>query len=1343
MALPRPPLARRTGVLLTAVTVLAGVLTAGPATAAAPGTPAPSPAAPAAPSQAAKDVTLSGVRAQKVVVTLITGDKVQLTRSAAGQYRVETAPGTRQDGRRINLFTQFTPDGVFVLPDDAVAAVQAGLVDRRLFDVKYLAENGYSDDVAKRLPVIVQYPSDQPEAAVKRSAAAVPASDPTRTLESIHASALDVTKAEAGTFWEAVRGARTAGQGLAKAPGTLRGGIARLWLDAKVKADLDVSVPMIGAHQAWERGQDGTGVKIAVLDTGADTGHPDLAGKIADSKSFVPDLPVQDGHGHGTHVASTIAGTGAASGGKYKGVAPGAQLVVGKVLDNTGSGQESWIIEGMEWAARSGAKAVSMSLGGPPSDGTDPLSQAVNDLTAETGTLFVVAAGNLYETETISMPGAADAALTVAAVDKNDQLAGFSSRGPRPGGGLKPDIAAPGVDIVAARAAGTAMGSPVDEHYTGASGTSMATPHVAGAVAILAQQHPDWTGRQLKTALMSTSKDDGFTVYEQGAGRVDLDRATRQQVFADSGGVDFGLLEGGSAPKTGQISYRNLGDQPATLTLKAAMSGGAKPVLADATLTVPAGGTAGTTVTLDPAELSVGTYSGAVTAEADGVRLTTPLGAVRDVPTYDLTIRTLDRDGRPRTPTAMSVLDVEGAKGELGPSRIDDEGLVVTRVPAGTVSLLQVLDWVDGDDRANRAWLFEPELTVTGDTEITLDARKATEISFSAPKTAQPLNNTYDVFFQRTLPNGKVFGGTLLAGRPLGGWEKVWALPTKKVTKGGFRFTGQWELGVPEVTMTMRTPRRTTLHPVSRVHTIDAGEIHPGYVPFEGTKDLRVIDAGKGRPEDLAGKDLRGALVLIDAEPAEGIFGPACGLQIERVGPIRDAGAAGVLVFNERASACPIPLQITQKPFSGPFKPVNIPVAYVSNAEGTKIRQEAGRGPVTIRVEGTPNTPYSYVFKPYADGRVPDSMRYKVTERQLHRVDFDVHAGPYTKYMNWRSTWKTDDISYAVTNTNILQWASPMPERRSQWVWPLDPKIVSEAGMSALVTSEPGAEVQETRYRADVFDRPGSTRQQWFATPSTPGASTASDKLYALGGDPDAAPLQQLVIGVPCAICMHDGNLWVTPSMVSGVGERRDDGVAFGDLAPRYDLHLYRDGKEIPNAPLPGFDTLPRYPLPKEQGVYRLTAKNDLQDIEWTFTAPPAKEQLRPGSNCYAWFVDGLVEQCRTTPAVYVSYDLGDSLSAANTVAAGRRHTFELEAYRGPSAAKMPAISGVRLWTSTDDGATWQPADLKRSRDGVYTAGAGYPAYRATKGAVSLKVEAWDAAGNRVRQTTLRAFNLR
>ena len=119
-----------------------------------------------------------------------------------------------------------------------------------------------------------------------------------------------------------------------------------------------------------------------MLDTGIDATHPDLAGQIDGTVSFVPGEDITDVNGHGTHVASTIAGTGAASGGDYKGVAPGADLIVGKVLGGAeGYGQDSWVLAGMQWAAESGAEVVSMSLGdSTPSDGSDPMSQAVDAL---------------------------------------------------------------------------------------------------------------------------------------------------------------------------------------------------------------------------------------------------------------------------------------------------------------------------------------------------------------------------------------------------------------------------------------------------------------------------------------------------------------------------------------------------------------------------------------------------------------------------------------------------------------------------------------------------------------------------------------------------------------------------------------------------------------------------------------------------------------------------------------------------------------------------------------------------------------------------------------------------
>ncbi|WP_392841036.1 S8 family serine peptidase [Streptomyces sp. LN500] len=122
-----------------------------------------------------------------------------------------------------------------------------------------------------------------------------------------------------------------------------------------MKADLADSTAQIGAQKVWAEGDTGTGVKVAVLDTGVDTEHPDLAGQVDATASFIPEEPeITDFHGHGTHTASTIAGTGSASDGKERGVAPGARLEIGKVLNGRGSGQESWIIAGMEWAARTG-----------------------------------------------------------------------------------------------------------------------------------------------------------------------------------------------------------------------------------------------------------------------------------------------------------------------------------------------------------------------------------------------------------------------------------------------------------------------------------------------------------------------------------------------------------------------------------------------------------------------------------------------------------------------------------------------------------------------------------------------------------------------------------------------------------------------------------------------------------------------------------------------------------------------------------------------------------------------------------------------------------------------------
>ncbi|MCG5217676.1 S8 family serine peptidase [Streptosporangium soli] len=1290
-------------------------------------------------------VALSGLGRGAHTVTLITGDRVRLADAGAGKYAVRPEPAPRADGTRALLSVMATPDAVYVTPSDAMPAIQAGRLDRELFNVKYLAEHGYTDDKAKELPVIVQYPKERPGPAVASAAKAIPASEPTLTLESVNASAVNVTKADAGAFWSAVR-AVPVKTGAAR----LSGDISKVWLDRKVKADLAESVPMIGAPQAWAGGHDGTGVKVAVLDTGIDATHPDLAGKIADSRSFIPGQEVRDGHGHGTHVASTIAGSGAAANGTHKGVAPGAQLIVGKVLDDTGSGLDSQAIEGMEWAVAGGAKVVSMSLGSGPTDGTDPMSQAVNALSGSSGALFVIAAGNLGAsgTETVASPGTADAALTVAAVDKDDKWAPFSSQGPRVDGGLKPDIAAPGVAITAARAAGTTMGTPLNDHYTAAAGTSMATPHVAGAVAIMAQQHPDWTGAQLKAAVMSTAKDDELGAYKQGAGRVDLARAHAQQVFATTAGLDFAAIEGGSDPVSRSLTYTNLGAQPITLALTPALhESDGTPVeaalsLADATLTVPGGGTATTTVTLDPKDLALGNYTGAVTAAADGVRLRTPAGAVRQQPKATLTIHTLGRDGKPYSPWGQDTIDVSGDKGIIGGTLLTEVGTTITRVPQGTVSVTQVLDWTGDDDRYNLAFLFQPEIEVTGDTEITLDARQLSEVRFTTPKPAEPLNNDVTFAFQRTVSNGDAYMGALGTNTPIGSWARLWANPTKPVDKGAFRFHSRFTLGQPEVAMSVSGRDKLTLHPAAPMHAFDAYGEHrqegtfPDFRPFTGTRDLEVVDVGEGRPEDIAGRDLRGKLVLMEARKADGIFGPACGAQIERIGPIRDAGAAAVAHFPMAGTGCTIPLGIAQKPFTGEPKPIGIPNVSLPGREAYQLRERiAGGKTVTVQVTGTEESPYTYTFAPYEEERVPRSLHYTFTERDLARIDMDMHTVAPERYSDWRYAWKVDDVLPLSSQPSL--WGTPRltAQQRRDWVGPLDREVVSSHGMWEMANPL-GMNEMRPQWALEVFDKPVRLRQSWPTTPFTPGAATGSDQLYKL-----AKPGANLGWSFRCMICVRGDALWAEFELSNGTeGGRQYNGDYWsGPFEPGFDVRLYRQDKEIPRDTVLGADIFPHFTLPEGAGKYRLTAKNATHDAEWTFTTPVKTEGL-PGADCSLERLYGTAERCKPAPVVFVSYDLGDTLDAANTVRAGRTHTFTVSPYHSPSPTRMPEIAGLKLWASTDDGATYQPVSVKENRDGTYTAKTRYPV---GKDAVTLRVEAWDKAGNTLKQTTTRAFNLR
>ena len=312
--------------------------------------------------------------------------------------------------------------------------------------------------------------------------------------------------------------------------------VERIWYDMPVHALLDVSVPHIGVTRVWERGDEGGGVRVAILDTGCDLNHPDLQDRVQDSVDFSGKGSAQDGNGHGTHVAGIVAGTGLASNGRYRGVAPGADLYIAKVLDDEGNGRMSDVMAGLDWAIAQQAQIVNLSLGSDVScDGTDALSEAC-DAAVGKGLVVVVAAGNSGPgSRTVGSPGCAREVMTVGASSDDDQVANFSSRGPTSDGRVKPDIVAPGVNIISARAAGTSLGSgQVSEFYTSLSGTSMATPHVSGVAALLLAAEPSLTPRQIKEIFKETAVDLELSLNTQGAGRIDAFAAWRMATEGDS-----------------------------------------------------------------------------------------------------------------------------------------------------------------------------------------------------------------------------------------------------------------------------------------------------------------------------------------------------------------------------------------------------------------------------------------------------------------------------------------------------------------------------------------------------------------------------------------------------------------------------------------------------------------------------------------------------------------------------------------------------------------------------------------------------------------------------------------
>jgi subtilisin family serine protease len=1263
-------------------------------------------------------------------VTLVTGDTVDYTDAGNGRRSVAVEAAARPGGAPVTFETIGSPDDYFVIPSDAEHYVATGVLDRSLFDVADLVRDGLDDARSDALPVIVDYPGRLDRSALASKATALPGVTRAVPVSTTSMTGVQVSHERAADFWRAI------------APETgkpaLAGGIARITLDRIVRPVLDRSVPMIGAPDAWKAGLDGKGVTVGVVDTGVDLRHPDLAGAVVESANFTEDPNVADGSGHGTHVASTIVGSGQASKGRYKGVAPGAKLVVAKVFDASESASESQVMAGMEWAATHGARIVNLSLGGVPTDGTDPMSALVDELTKRTGALFVVASGNLGGDRSVTNPGAASSALTVGAVDKQDALADFSSRGPRLGdAAVKPEIVAPGVAITAARAAGTAMGTPVDEHYTTASGTSMATPHVAGAAAILAQQHPDWPASRLKDALVSTATDVDRRWYEQGAGRVNVTRLVSQQITA-TGTLNIGRLPAGSGPVTRPVEYVNAGTSPVTLRLALAVHGwnGAEApngaVRLDATtVTVPAGGKASVAVTVDPALVETGAYGGLVTATTeDGkVSLRTPLSYYLPTATGPITVTMRDSAGQQVTNGLAAVFNESAGTGNdpLGPPPLQLVPLNKTaEVPQGSYS---VSGMVGETTLSTRRWtaLSATEVPVNGaGTVVTLDARNAVPIGVTTPTPTEQRDRT--VAMRRHLPGTTSF----VEWQAMVGADatyQVYATPAAPARRGTISLQDYWTLSDRQLTMKVRGG--ASLNPV-----YDAGTIGRA---LAGTRALPLVFAGRGRPEDFAAAGARGKLALVAiADPGTVANPTATTTQAARTvaANAATAGSAGVVVYVDAPDALPITGLTTT------------PVAQLAlnHAEGAALRAQAGNGPVTIDMTGRSAPRFMYNLSYNDDNGIPAKHVRPVDLNTLVPVETSYHADkPDVRYTKQWTAFPPVPGSLALRRTT---WTGPA--RWTEYIGPVDVRVPwQRTTMQSAVNSSGQTVGVMTMYAENVFrpNEPRRAAEHWFAAPLRNGALTLQ---------PDHPVLNEATTGPGwvrhCAFCRGGGN----PDRFVPALHWMDTAGHFVTVWQNGDqyfklttTHLYRDGKEIPadNAGNP-FAAFPVYKLPETPGRYRLTMVDAFPDAQrggpsralfqyaprtettWEFTSRRPTGTVPGGYGCAG--------PCAVQPLIQLDHQLGLDLN--NQAPAGGTYQFTLNAGHRPGTDGAAELVNATVSYSTDEGKTWRQATVTKASTGKYQVTVTHPA---GGGYVWLKTRAQDTAGNTVEQTVQRAYGLR
>jgi subtilisin family serine protease len=1206
-------------------------------------------------------------------VTLVTGDKVLVAGAGTDSPFVTVLP--RDDGSTPVVETRRVGKDVYVYSAEAADAIAAGKVDEELFNVTGLVLMGYDDASTDTVPVIARYTYDLSRA---RSAPATPkGAEKGKTLTSIDGVALKADKTQAADFFaEATDRSTAAG---AK--------IEKIWLDRKVQASLERSTKQVNADQAWANELKGTGTKVAVLDTGADGEHPDLQGRILASQDFTGSQggALSDVHGHGTHTASTVGGSGAASNGAKKGVAPETQLLIGKVLGDNGGGSDSMIIGGMEWAVAQGADVISMSLGSnaAPAACNDPLSSAAQELATHSPSLFVIAAGNKGSANnTVSAPGCAPAVLTVGAVDREDVPAWFSSRGPTAvDHHLKPEMSAPGVGISAARAGGRG-----DNAYAAMSGTSMATPHVAGAAAIVKQAHPTWTGQQLKAALVSSTKSDvPGDVRAQGAGRLDVIAAVEQPVTTTpvQGGT-FAWPHTSAQVTTIDVPYTNVSDTPVTLQLSVAGVTGddgsavtSRPVTLGVTaVTVPAHETVTVPLAVDPtAKLGAGQYgdvTGRIVATGDA-KVSTPFSLYVQPETVELTVRMKDRLGNPaNNGSSIDVVNIDSIKAQ----RAFNNGAVeqTFQVRPGTYFLSSFVRTADPsyltpNTTGSIAYFARPQLQVSGNMTVDFDATKAHPVSV---KTERPSEAKASVFtFARTWDDTWIHSGSVAGGLTV---TALYADVQGNPKEGTWEF-GTWSRRYAPNVESMSVVGGPVLHPIAPAYSA---------LGLDGVGNAPLVDGGTGLAAELTPARVGGKVALVQVSTA--------GLSATMVNRARDAGAKALLAY------APAPGKWI--PATG-FMPLGVATYSLPMAEGDQLKAllaAAPGGELKLAWKATARSPYVYNLGFNQSTPLTDAKTFVVQDKKLGRTEADFTGmGVETPMVDYVAAQRDNGVTFGVS----LYEPAPKAHQRTE--------LYTDGGtrwIHWLNSSLPFGEAMGDSWR--TYPEGSVRTESWY------------DGIIAPAAIKDGQGVEQLT-------AERQGDLMGFAPQMWGddFGHVANPG-GFGDEG---NMTLRRNGEQIGYSYYPGGV----FEVPAEDSHYELTM------ISGKYGAP-ARQWARSTEIKTVWGFRSALDPDTFSvglPLLFPRVGLPEDGSKTLAATAGQVLPIRVTGHGGYTPGE---IVSAKLSVSYDGGTTWTPAPVNQA-NGAWSAVVDHTG--ASGKTVATRVEIEDSKGATVTQTVKAAYAVR